>query len=112
MLRYFSVLLHGSAVVLCSALVAPLFFSREGGGVDIFAAFFAVILMVLGLPWSLLWALAIRFEESFPSSEVLTALFVLVVPVAALLNVLLHYLLLRRHYITKAAEPLRYSQRH
>lgn len=93
--KYLSVIVHGVVVLVVAALTAPLFFSAEGDGVDIFAAMFATVLLVLGLPWSLPWFAVIAFETSM-SIAVMTVLFVLFVPGGALLNVVLHYRRRRR----------------
>lgn len=103
MTRYRLVMLHGLIVVIFTALTLPILFPQEGQGVDIGAAFFAMLLGVLALPLSLLWIAAVERSTS-SSMRVHTILFIIVLPVAAFVNVFIHYRL-RRYHLRASGPP-------
>ena len=86
--KYVSVIVHGVLVLALAALAAPLLFSVEGDGVNVGALFASMPLVVLGLPWSLPFLVVLGLDTSLP---VHIMLFVLLLPGAALLNVVVHY---------------------
>ena len=100
---HLGVVVHGVVVLGCAALAYPtLLRGVDGEGVDIFAALFALALLVLGLPWSLPWFVVIVFESSVPITSYLV-LFVVFVFGSALLSVVLHYWWLRRSLTVRAS---------
>lgn len=88
MSKYSSVIVHGAVVLVVAMLAVPFFFSAEGDGVDIGAAFFLLPLLVLGIPWSLPWLAVLGLDTSLSVFGILFAVFVLGGAVA---NVVFHH---------------------